>query len=76
MFKQLLLTSFICVLGEFGAILGGFGIHDVTKGVKILKFRISDIVIGFLSPKNLPMHIFRPKQWFYQVLLRFPFFPL
>ena len=37
----------------------------------VSKYRNSDIIIGFLTPKNIPMPIFRSIQSFYRVLLRF-----
>ena len=38
--------------GLFWVKLGG---SDVTKGVKIEKFRNYDIIISFLSPKDIPI---------------------
>ena len=68
-----------CRFGLFCVIFGPFwvilGVRDVTKWVKILKVWISDIIIGFSTPNNLPMHIFRPKQSFYHVLLCLNIFP-
>ena len=42
-------------------------INNETKTVNIIKR--SDVTIGLLSPRNLHMHIVRPKQSSYQVLL-------
>ena len=56
------------IFGPFWVILW---ILDVTKGVKILEFRIFDFIIGFPSQKTLPTLISRSKQSFYYVLYVF-----
>ena len=47
---------------NFGLFLVKFGVSDVTKGVKIYKFQNSDITIGFLDPKNIPIPNLRLKR--------------
>ena len=59
------------ILGPFWLILR---VRDVTKGVQILTSWISAFIIGFPTPKDLPMSIFRSNQSFYRVLLRFRWF--
>ena len=63
--------EFYCGLCEFWAILVKIEVSEVTKGVKIYKFRNSDIIIGFLPSKNIPMPNLGSKQSFYRVLLWF-----
>ena len=65
------LLCFRWIWGHFGSFWVKLGVSDVTKGVKIYKFRNSDIIIGFLAPKNIPIPIFSSKQSFYHVLLCF-----
>ena len=71
-------SHFIEISGVFQVILGPFWVtlevHDVTRGVKILEFCILDFVIGFLSPKTLPMLIVRSKQSFYRAFWHFRWF--
>ena len=38
------------------------GVNDVIKEVTILRFKISDFTIGFLTPKHLPLLIYMFKQ--------------
>ena len=68
-------SHFIEISGVFQVILGPFWValevHDVTRGVKILEFCILDFVIGFPSPKTLPMLIVRSKQSFYRAFWHF-----
>ena len=58
-------------LVNFGPFWVQSGLSDVTKGVKILKFWNSDLIIGFLTQKNVSMPIFRSKQSFNRDLLCF-----
>ena len=63
------------VQGEFQVNLGYWEgevvASDVTKGVRISEQRNSDTTIGFLTPKNLPMQIFRSNQSLYRIFLDF-----
>ena len=63
--------EYFCVLDDFGTILAHFGVRDVTKGEKILKLWIFDFIIGFPTPKNLPIYIFISKQSIYWVIFAF-----
>ena len=56
---------------NFGLFWVHLRVSDITKGDEIWKYQNSDIIIGFLTPKNIPMPIFRSIQSFHQVLLRF-----
>ena len=49
---------------NFGPFWVNLGVSDVIKGVNILKFRNSDLTIGFPVPENLPIPIFITPEWF------------
>ena len=55
MSKLRLKQQFCGVLGDFGPFWVKLGSVTSKIGVKILKFRNSDITIGFLTPKNVPL---------------------
>ena len=61
-------------IGDFGTILVRFGGSWRHKRVKILEFWIFGFIIGFPSPKTLPMLIFRSKQSFYRDFWYFRWF--
>ena len=51
---------------HFKGFLGKNGPYDVTKGVKISKYRNSDTTICFLVPKNLPIQNLGVKMQIYK----------
>ena len=69
--KTVILSPFTLILLTS---LPFWGVNDVTKGVKIIKYGAADTIIGFLTPKNISIPIFRSKQSFNRLLLCFYWF--